>query len=140
MSLIILFPPIFGGINKLHCKSNSCMSKLLSYLFISFLKSCSCFQIAVEVSVNSIPGLEASQACGLLQSLLNELKKDDILVKLTALEMVTKLALCHHGYEYLERKSVISQLAEAISGADQDPLSSFIMPGKSVYLSVKKLN
>lgn len=80
--------------------------------------------------MNSVPGLEASNSSGILGKLLVELKKDDVLLLLTTLEFVTKLALTYHGFNYLESQGVVSYLANQITNLDSNPLGHLVLPGK----------
>nr|QSC88210.1 26S proteasome regulatory particle assembly chaperone 5 [Nilaparvata lugens] len=88
------------------------------------------FEVIVEVSAISSPGLEACHNSGLLTELLNETKqKSDILTKLTAIELITKLALTHHGMDYLEKYGVTDALAQEIVGCGDGSLESLVIPG-----------
>lgn len=81
--------------------------------------------------MNSVPGLEASNSSRILEQLLVELNKDDVLLLLTTLEFVTKLALTHHGFNYLESHGVVSYLANQITNLDSNPVGYLILPGKT---------
>lgn len=83
--------------------------------------------------MNSIPGLEASNSSGILGKLLVELKKDDVLLLLTTLEFVTKLALTYHGFNYLESHGVISYLANQMMNLDTNPVGYLVLPGKTFF-------
>ncbi|XP_054272652.1 26S proteasome non-ATPase regulatory subunit 5 [Macrosteles quadrilineatus] len=87
------------------------------------------YEIAVEISVNSIPGLEASKASNILESLLSELKKDDVLLLLNTLEFITKLALTYHGFGYLESHGVVHHLSTQINNIENNPLASLVLSG-----------
>ncbi|XP_039287758.1 26S proteasome non-ATPase regulatory subunit 5 [Nilaparvata lugens] len=94
------------------------------------------FEVIVEVSAISSPGLEACHNSGLLTELLNETKqKSDILTKLTAIELITKLALTHHGMDYLEKYGVTDALAQEIVGCGDGSLESLIIPEVSAISS-----
>lgn len=82
------------------------------------------------MSVNSIPGLEASHACGILEKLVQELKTDDTLALLTTLEFVTNLALTYHGFKYLESNNIVHHLANQLAHIADDPLGSLVLPGE----------
>ncbi|XP_075227143.1 26S proteasome non-ATPase regulatory subunit 5 [Lycorma delicatula] len=86
------------------------------------------YEIVVEISSASVPGLQASHKSGLLTELTDEVKKGDILAVLTALELLTKLALTYHGLEYLENNNVTGLLAEQLTSKDNN-LSSILLPG-----------
>jgi 26S proteasome non-ATPase regulatory subunit 5 len=65
----------------------------------------------------------------LISSLLAEVLIGDILVQLNALELITTLASCQHGRDYLERQGIIQKLAGNLDEATADPLASLLVPG-----------
>jgi 26S proteasome non-ATPase regulatory subunit 5 len=68
-----------------------------------------------------------SSASGLLQRLLNDLYKEDILVQLTCLDLLSNLALCDHGLQYLGEHGIVEKLENMM---ETDPIVSFLLPGK----------
>ena len=67
-----------------------------------------------------------------LPRLIDEVQKQDILVQLNAIEMLTELALTPHGLHYLEDRNVLKDLEKILNTPDGDPLRSFLVPGNSV--------
>lgn len=65
----------------------------------------------------------------LIHSLLAEVSTGDILVQLNALELITTLASCQHGRDYLEKQGTIQKLANNLDEATADPLASLLVPG-----------
>jgi 26S proteasome non-ATPase regulatory subunit 5 len=45
------------------------------------------------------------------------------------LELITTLASCPHGRDYLERQGIIQKLAGNLDEATADPLASLLVPG-----------
>ncbi|RZF41709.1 hypothetical protein LSTR_LSTR012739 [Laodelphax striatellus] len=99
------------------------------------------FRVIVEVSSTSSPGLEACHNSGLLSELLDETKqKSDILAKLTAIELITKLALTHHGMDYLEKHGVTDVLPKELVGCNDGSPESFVIPGDAMSTVMQNLN
>jgi 26S proteasome non-ATPase regulatory subunit 5 len=65
----------------------------------------------------------------LINSLLTEVSTGDILVQLNAIELITTIASCQHGRDYLERQGIIQKLAGNLDEATADPLASLLVPG-----------
>ncbi|XP_006865732.1 PREDICTED: 26S proteasome non-ATPase regulatory subunit 5 isoform X2 [Chrysochloris asiatica] len=85
--------------------------------------------LIVEISSVSPESLNYCTTSGLITELLRELTGEDVLVRVTCIEMVTSLAHTHHGRQYLAQEGVIDQISNIIVGADSDPFSSFYLPG-----------
>jgi 26S proteasome non-ATPase regulatory subunit 5 len=89
-----------------------------------------CVQVVTDVAVHSDAGLQGGHANGLLPALIAELHGSDILLQLNALELLTKLALCDHGLQYLQQHGVLTALANKVTAVSEDPLASLTLPGK----------
>lgn len=76
-------------------------------------------------------GLEACIYHGLLVDLINEMKPDDILLQLTALELVTKLALKDYGLQFLQEKGLLKHLEEQL--VENASLSGLLAPGWYIF-------
>lgn len=87
------------------------------------------YEVIVDVAKNNKESLEASIRSGFLQSLIDTIENDDILLQLNALEILTGLALTQEGLDYLERQGVLEQLSQKIAQAHETPLSSLLIPG-----------
>lgn len=85
------------------------------------------FQIIVNISVHSVDGLRASIESNILRELLNDVKSKDILVQLTSLETVTKLALTNHGLQFLKEDGFMQYIQEQLN--DSNDLNSLLLPG-----------
>ncbi|XP_058791738.1 26S proteasome non-ATPase regulatory subunit 5 [Phymastichus coffea] len=87
------------------------------------------YEVIVDIANHSKECLEASIKSGFLQSLIDKLENDDILLQLNALETLTSLALHQEGLNYLEQHGVLQQLSQKIAQAHETPLSSLLIPG-----------
>ncbi|KAK3929901.1 26S proteasome non-ATPase regulatory subunit 5, partial [Frankliniella fusca] len=87
------------------------------------------YEVVVAVSADSDDGLRASQTSGFLGGLFSELRGDDVLAQLNVLEMTTALALKQHSLVFLDQQGILDFLAEKLTNAENDPLSSFLVPG-----------
>lgn len=87
------------------------------------------YEVVVDIAKNNKECLEASVRSGFLQSLLDMLDNDDILLQLNALEMLTLLAQSLEGLSFLEEQGVLQQLSQKIAQAHETPLSSLFIPG-----------
>lgn len=81
------------------------------------------------MSRTSPSALEASVGSGLLQQLVNEIEKHDILVQLNAIDMLSDLAQTTHGLVYLDTQGVVGKLEEMMRGINDNPLSGLLLPG-----------
>jgi len=68
-------------------------------------------------------------AAGLLQRLFNDLHKNDVLIQLNCVDMLSKMAISLHGLQYLERQGVVHTLEGMMEGVDSDPMMHFLLPG-----------
>ncbi|KAK2576732.1 hypothetical protein KPH14_005385 [Odynerus spinipes] len=87
------------------------------------------YDLIVDIAKNSKEALEATIQSGFLNSLINILQNDDILLQLNALEALTELALTEEGLNYLEQQDVLKGLVQKIAQANENPLSNLLIPG-----------
>ena len=98
--------------------------------FYTTLKCSLCAsQWVVDVSSLGREALNSCTAAGLLQRLTNDLHKDDILIRLNCIEMLTKMAVGVDGLQYLERQGVVGALESMMESVDNDPMMHFLLPG-----------
>ncbi|KAJ0057193.1 hypothetical protein NL108_002117, partial [Boleophthalmus pectinirostris] len=88
-----------------------------------------CMQLVVEISSFSPISFGYCVNSGLISQLLGELTGDDVLIRVTAVEMVTNLAQSLHGRQFLTHHGVMNQISNMIRGAETDPFSSLYLPG-----------
>ncbi|XP_020777527.2 26S proteasome non-ATPase regulatory subunit 5 [Boleophthalmus pectinirostris] len=87
------------------------------------------YELVVEISSFSPISFGYCVNSGLISQLLGELTGDDVLIRVTAVEMVTNLAQSLHGRQFLTHHGVMNQISNMIRGAETDPFSSLYLPG-----------
>uniref|UniRef100_A0A3P9HWV6 26S proteasome non-ATPase regulatory subunit 5 n=1 Tax=Oryzias latipes TaxID=8090 RepID=A0A3P9HWV6_ORYLA len=87
------------------------------------------YELLVEISSASPISLGYCANSGLISQLLSELTGDDVLIRATAIEMVTSLAHSQHGRQYLAQQGIMDKISNMIRGAETDPFSSLYLPG-----------
>lgn len=87
------------------------------------------YEVVVDIAKSSKEGLEISARSGFLNSLLDLLENNDILLQVNALEILTQLALTEEGLSYLEQQEVLTKLVQKIAQANENPLSNLLIPG-----------
>uniref|UniRef100_A0A672MKX7 26S proteasome non-ATPase regulatory subunit 5 n=1 Tax=Sinocyclocheilus grahami TaxID=75366 RepID=A0A672MKX7_SINGR len=87
------------------------------------------YELIVEVSTVSPVSLGYCANSGLISQMLEELTGDDVLVRATAIEMVTNLAQSQHGRQYLAQQGIMDKISNMIIAAESDPFSSLYLPG-----------
>ncbi|CAD6242805.1 GSCOCG00009586001-RA-CDS [Cotesia congregata] len=87
------------------------------------------YEVIVDIAKSSKECLEASVSSGLLDSLINILANDDVLLQLNALEALTDLATYDQGLNYLEQREILNDLNKKISNPDENALSNLLIPG-----------
>uniref|UniRef100_A0A8C8HAC9 26S proteasome non-ATPase regulatory subunit 5 n=1 Tax=Oncorhynchus tshawytscha TaxID=74940 RepID=A0A8C8HAC9_ONCTS len=86
-------------------------------------------QLIVDISSVSPVSLGYCANSSFISQLLGELTGDDVLVRATAIEMVTTLSHSQHGRQYLAQQGIMDKISNMITGAKSDPFSSFYLPG-----------
>ncbi|XP_072310733.1 26S proteasome non-ATPase regulatory subunit 5 [Eucyclogobius newberryi] len=87
------------------------------------------YELVVKVSSVSPSSFTYCVDSGLISQLLGELTGDDIVIRVTAVEMVTNLAQSLHGRTFLTHEGIMDQISNMIRGAETDPFSSLYLPG-----------
>ena len=90
----------------------------------------------VDMSCVSTMAMEKCAEAGVLQQLVSEMRKDDILVQLNCLEMLSDLAQEEHGLAYLDKQGVVRRFEDMMSELQANPLATFLLPGDVSYLTV----
>ena len=67
---------------------------------------------------------------GIFQQFTNELYKDDILLQLNCLELLSDLAVTEHGLLYLDQEGIVGKLETMMQSTENDPLAGFLVPGR----------
>ncbi|CAL1567716.1 unnamed protein product [Knipowitschia caucasica] len=87
------------------------------------------YELVVGVSSFSPVSFGYCVNSGLISRLLDELTGEDVLIRVTAVEMVTTLAQSLHGRQFLTHEGIMDQISNMIRGAETDPFSSLYLPG-----------
>uniref|UniRef100_A0A8C9Z5I0 26S proteasome non-ATPase regulatory subunit 5 n=1 Tax=Sander lucioperca TaxID=283035 RepID=A0A8C9Z5I0_SANLU len=87
------------------------------------------YELVVEISSVSPISFGYCANSSLISQLLGELTGDDVLIRATAIEMVTSLAHSQHGRQYLAQQGIMDKISNMIRGAETDPFSSLYLPG-----------
>lgn len=87
------------------------------------------YELMVEISSLSPISLGYCANSSIISQLLGELTGDDVLIRATAIEMVTTLAHSQHGRQYLAQQGIMDKISNMIRGAETDPFSSLYLPG-----------
>uniref|UniRef100_A0A672HTK3 26S proteasome non-ATPase regulatory subunit 5 n=1 Tax=Salarias fasciatus TaxID=181472 RepID=A0A672HTK3_SALFA len=87
------------------------------------------YELVVEIASVSPISLGYCANSSVLAQLLGELTGDDVLIRATAIEMVTTLAHSQHGRQYLAQQGIMDKISNMIRGAETDPFSSLYLPG-----------
>ncbi|XP_026886025.2 26S proteasome non-ATPase regulatory subunit 5 [Electrophorus electricus] len=108
---------------------SSLLKELKDAMAISDVVRYRVYELVVEISSMSPVSLGYCANCSFVSQLLEELTGDDILVRATAIEMVTSLAQSQHGRQYLAQQGIMDKISNMIISAESDPFSSFYLPG-----------
>ncbi|CAJ1070279.1 S proteasome non-ATPase regulatory subunit 5 [Xyrichtys novacula] len=87
------------------------------------------YELVVEISSVSPISLGYCANSSFISQLIGELTGDDVLIRATAIEMVTTLAHSQHGRQYLAQQGIMDKISNMIRGAETDPFSSLYLPG-----------
>ncbi|XP_076044265.1 26S proteasome non-ATPase regulatory subunit 5 isoform X2 [Oratosquilla oratoria] len=87
------------------------------------------YEAIIKISVISPEALQVVAKTGLLEKLINEVTRGDILTQLNALELLIPLVLTEHGLALLHESGVVSKLQYLLSLAHSDPMASLLVPG-----------
>ncbi|KAL6110729.1 psmd5 [Pungitius sinensis] len=87
------------------------------------------YELVVEISSVSPISLGYCANSRFIPQLIEELTGEDVLIRATAIEMVTTLAQSQHGRQYLTQQGIMDKISNMIRGAETDPLSSLYLPG-----------
>ncbi|KAL7303645.1 hypothetical protein TKK_0003790 [Trichogramma kaykai] len=87
------------------------------------------YEVIIEVAKSSKEALAASVESGFMESLIDSINSDDVLIKLNVIELIIPLALTEDGYKYLNERGFVSQMANQIEHAKESPLDALFIPG-----------
>jgi 26S proteasome non-ATPase regulatory subunit 5 len=87
------------------------------------------FQMLIQICKLSLAALENTHTSGLLQQLLNEVYRDDILIQLNAIEMLSDLTMVDHGLIYLDQQGIVGKLENMMEDLESNPYGNLLLPG-----------
>lgn len=116
-----------SGLDKLF--QSDLLQTIKNVMAISDVVRYRVYELVVEMSSFSPISFGYCVNSGLVLQLLGELTGDDVLIRVTAAEMVTNLAQSLHGRQFLARQGVMDKMSNMIKEADNDPFSSLYLPG-----------
>ncbi|XP_051893374.1 26S proteasome non-ATPase regulatory subunit 5 [Pristis pectinata] len=115
-----------GGLDALF--TTSMLQDLKDVMGINDVVRYRVYELVLEIANMSPVSLGYCANSGFITRLLGELAGDDVLIRATAIEMITILAQSQHGRQYLAQQGVIDRISNMIIGADSDPFSGFYLP------------
>jgi 26S proteasome non-ATPase regulatory subunit 5 len=118
-----------GNPNGLHILYKGELLRTFARLLQNDTISFRVYEVIVDIAKISREALEVTAQSGFLNSLINVLENEDILLQLNALEILTRLALFEEGLSYLEQQEVLSKLVQKIAQANENHLSNLLIPG-----------
>ncbi|XP_049953506.1 26S proteasome non-ATPase regulatory subunit 5-like [Schistocerca serialis cubense] len=87
------------------------------------------YEVIVGIALTSEEGFVECVMCGLLPELITEVKQEDPLMQLNALDLIGKLAETSYGFKYLETEGVIIYICSKFTQMYTDPSLSLLLPG-----------
>ncbi|XP_055920292.1 26S proteasome non-ATPase regulatory subunit 5 [Eupeodes corollae] len=111
-----------GKINKRQFKE-----ALLSKLNQNDIVRCRLYEVAVNLSKISPSNL--SELEEILNSAVEALENNDILLQVNVLEILSSLAGQNHGLVFLEQKQVFEKISNRVDEIEQNPLDRLLIPG-----------
>ncbi|XP_071949098.1 26S proteasome non-ATPase regulatory subunit 5-like [Antedon mediterranea] len=86
------------------------------------------YEVVTNISISNPEALNNTNVSGILQTLMSEVTKDDILVQMNSIEMIGSLATSKHGLDYLEKHGIVCKMEEMLEASESNPLVHFLMP------------
>lgn len=83
----------------------------------------------IQICKLSLAALENTHNSGLLQQLLNEVYRVDILIQLNAIEMLSDLTMVDHGLIYLDQQGIVGKLESMMEDLESNPYGNLLLPG-----------
>ncbi|RUS22893.1 hypothetical protein BC937DRAFT_95323, partial [Endogone sp. FLAS-F59071] len=96
--------------------SDLCYSVLSTVLRVNDIVKFRVYELAARIAGSSLEAFDKSEDMGLLDGVVGEVKSNDLLVKLNAVEMISQLATTQSGYDFLEKSGVVDELADVLRG------------------------
>ncbi|XP_074655352.1 26S proteasome non-ATPase regulatory subunit 5-like [Tubulanus polymorphus] len=112
---MLLSGPVFETMNSLMQKSDTIRYRV--------------YELIVDLANGSESAMQQCQASGVLDLLINEIYKDDLLVQLNCLDQLTDIAMTEHGLQFLIKQGIVLKLEQMLEILETDPMVSFLLPG-----------
>ncbi|XP_077865343.1 26S proteasome non-ATPase regulatory subunit 5-like [Saccoglossus kowalevskii] len=87
------------------------------------------YEVAVDIFLTSPQAIVYGSNSGIITQLISELERDDILIQMNCIEMLSTIASCQHGLQYLDQQGIVGKVESIMVAAESDPLVGFLMPG-----------
>ncbi|XP_056434755.1 26S proteasome non-ATPase regulatory subunit 5 isoform X1 [Gadus chalcogrammus] len=116
-----------AGLDKLF--RSSLLKDMKDMMEISDIVRYRVYELVVDIASVSDISLGYCASSSFISQLLAELMGEDVLIRATAIEMVTGLAQSQHGRQHLAQQGVMDKISNMIKGANTDPFSSLYLPG-----------
>ena len=94
------------------------------------------YDIIIKVSTKLPHLVERFARLGVWDGLLQEVKIDDVLLQLNAVELFSQLAEIREGFVYLRDQKVLAELDEYLGEVASSSSSSFLLPGFIKFFGV----
>ncbi|KAL1932559.1 hypothetical protein VTP01DRAFT_8237 [Rhizomucor pusillus] len=77
------------------------------------------YELVVNVSGSSDRAFDLGKTSGLLQTLIDEVRSPDLLLRLNAIEILGEVAVSSSGFAFLEKAEVLDSLTELMDNEDE---------------------
>ncbi|XP_063718421.1 26S proteasome non-ATPase regulatory subunit 5-like [Symsagittifera roscoffensis] len=86
-------------------------------------------ELLVECCCQSEASFRAISSWEMFDEIIADSVSDDILVQLNTFMVLSSLASCEHGFEYLQQKNIFKKFSELLVNVDSHPFSNLLLPG-----------
>lgn len=94
------------------------------------------YEIVIKVTARKPHLLERFARLGVWNRLLEEIKMDDVLLQLNALQLITELAETHVGFIFLKDQNILTEMDEYLGEVASGSAASFLLPGFIKFFGV----
>ncbi|EIE88212.1 hypothetical protein RO3G_12923 [Rhizopus delemar RA 99-880] len=78
------------------------------------------YDLVIKVASSSNHAFELCESTGLLHEFINELRSNDLLVKMNAIELLNEIAATPSGIIFLERANLVDDMSAILDNEDED--------------------
>ncbi|KAI8985038.1 26S proteasome non-ATPase regulatory subunit 5 [Pilobolus umbonatus] len=101
----------------------TCLAMLKQLLHVNDITSFRVYDLIIKVATSSDAAFDMCEKSGLLQKFLGELRTDDLLVKINAIELLNKIALTSSGFIFLEKANLMNDIASTLENTDDSDIA-----------------